>query len=154
MDSPGRTGIAPIAGASEVDYEKLIGLFTASHSSDLYDRHVGVVDRVCRVSSAGFVCPEKEDDFSLDLGEVYHPMAGHKNSRNELRTWSSGYFPDRYFLVSRPNLALCMDTTPQGSFKVTGALCVLPFKTANLSQQVVSVARTTQIVGLLDGLFV
>jgi len=54
MDSPGRTGLAPIAGTAEVDYPKLIGLFTASHSSDLYDRHVGVVDRVCRVNSAGF----------------------------------------------------------------------------------------------------
>jgi hypothetical protein len=47
--------MGPVAGAGEVDYEKLIGLFTASYSSELYERHAGVVDRVCRVNSNGFV---------------------------------------------------------------------------------------------------
>lgn len=38
----------------EINYEKLIALFTGAHSSELFDRHIGVVDRVCRVNSGGF----------------------------------------------------------------------------------------------------
>ena len=41
-------------GANEVDYAKLVQLFTG-RSSELYDRHVGVVERVCRVNANGFV---------------------------------------------------------------------------------------------------
>mmetsp|Transcript_28281 Transcript_28281/g.34349 ORF Transcript_28281/g.34349 Transcript_28281/m.34349 type:complete len:858 (-) Transcript_28281:68-2641(-) len=38
----------------ELNYEKLIGLFKGEYSSVLEDRHIGVVDRVCRVNSEGF----------------------------------------------------------------------------------------------------
>jgi len=41
--------------APELDYDKLLKLFNSPHSAELYDRHVAVVERVCRVNSKGFV---------------------------------------------------------------------------------------------------
>mmetsp|Transcript_32935 Transcript_32935/g.63262 ORF Transcript_32935/g.63262 Transcript_32935/m.63262 type:complete len:884 (-) Transcript_32935:291-2942(-) len=45
---------SPRPAANEVAYEKLVLLFTSAHCADLHDRHVGVVERVCRVNPNGF----------------------------------------------------------------------------------------------------
>jgi hypothetical protein len=47
--------MASAAAAPEVDYDKLLKLFNSPHSAELYDRHVAVVERVCRVNAKGFV---------------------------------------------------------------------------------------------------
>lgn len=47
--------MASAAAAPELDYDKLLKLFNSPHSAELYDRHVAVVERVCRVNSKGFV---------------------------------------------------------------------------------------------------
>jgi hypothetical protein len=48
---------SPQHAAAELDYDKLVLLFTSPHSAELYDRHVAVVERVCRVNTKGFVRP-------------------------------------------------------------------------------------------------
>lgn len=37
-----------------VDFDKIIQLFTGPNSSDLYERHVSAVERLCKSSSSGF----------------------------------------------------------------------------------------------------
>eukprot|EP00873_Tetraselmis_striata_P001553 jgi/Tetstr1/421817/TSEL_012718.t1 len=54
----GRVGSPAAAEEASVSYDKVIGLFTHSLSSELYDRHVAAIHRMCRAASEGFAIRE------------------------------------------------------------------------------------------------
>ena len=68
MERPGsaarsRPSSAVMAATSTMDeisvsYDKVISLFTSRHSSELYDRHVAAIHRMCRSAANGFAIRE------------------------------------------------------------------------------------------------
>ena len=58
-----RPSSAVMAATSSMDdismnYDKVISLFTSRHSSELYDRHVAAIHRMCRSATNGFAIRE------------------------------------------------------------------------------------------------
>lgn len=55
---PNSAVMASTTGDTGVSYDKVINLFTHRHSSELYDRHVAAIHRMCRSAADGFAIRE------------------------------------------------------------------------------------------------